>query len=281
VLIIILTTAIAPSLVAQSAPSFEVASIRPSPDEFPPKAAGVQITPGQFRASYLSLRDYISIAYGIRIHQIVAPDWVASTRFEIVAKSPAGAAPEQFPLMMQTLLRERFQLRTHQESREFPIYALGVAKGGPPLVRVPDETPSGEPFTVASSSNGASIGADLGQGSSLTFANNHFEAKKVTMAALADVLSRFVDRPIVDTTGLEGRYDVVFDVAPEDYYPMLIRSAVNSGIALPPEALRLLDNARIDSVPDALRKIGLSLDARQAPLDVVVVDSAQRAPTEN
>jgi len=56
---------------------------------------------------------------------------------------------------------------------------------------------------------------------------------------------------------------------------------VNSGIALPPEALRLLDNARIDSVPDALRKIGLSLDARQAPLDVVVVDSAQRAPTEN
>jgi len=280
-IMIILTGAIAPSLVAQSAPSFDVASIRPSPDEFPPKAGGVQITPGQFRASYLSLKDYIGIAYGMRVHQIVAPDWVGSARFEIVAKLPAAATPDQLPQMMQTLLRERFQLRTHRESREFPVYALEVAKDGHALVRVPDDAPSDAPFTVASSGNGTSIAADLGHGSSLTFANNRFEAKKVTMTALADTLSRFVDRPIVDMTKLEGRYDVVFDVAPEDYYPMLIRSAVNAGITLPPQALRLLDNASVDSVPDALRKIGLSLDPRHAPLEVLVVDTVRRAPTEN
>lgn len=117
--------------------------------------------------------------------------------------------------MMQTLLRERFQLRTHRESREFAVYAVEVAKGGPPLVRVPDDAPSGEPFTVASRSDGTSIGADLGNGSSLMFARR-FEAKKVTMAGLADVLSCFVDRPIVDMTRLEGRYDVAFEVRPED-----------------------------------------------------------------
>jgi uncharacterized protein (TIGR03435 family) len=62
---------------------------------------------------------------------------------------------------------------------------------------------------------------------------------------------------------------------------MLIRSAVNAGISLPPEALRLLDNAKADSVPDALRKIGLSLDPRHAPLVMLVVDTVERAPTGN
>ena len=90
---------------AQSPAAFEVASIRPAPDGLPaPGAAGVHITKRQFRAGYLSLKDYIGIAYGMRVHQIVAPDWVASARFDIVATLPEGLSGDRLPEMMQSLL---------------------------------------------------------------------------------------------------------------------------------------------------------------------------------
>ena len=75
--------------------------------------------------------------------------------------------------------------------------------------------------------SGAAV--DLGQGSSLLLGNNRFEAKKVTMQTLADVLARFVDRPVVNSTGLEGRYDVTFEVPADDFRAMMIRSALASG----------------------------------------------------
>jgi len=263
-------------------PTFEVASIRPSPDGPPaPGAAGVHITQQQVRFSYLSLRDYIGIAYGVPPQQISAPDWVPSARFDIAATFPTGATPEQFPLLVQALLRDRFQLQMHRESREFPVYVLEVASNGPPLVAVPDDAPLDGPFTVTSSGGPEGISADLGQGSSLTFANGRFELKKVTMTALSETLGRFMDRPILNWTKLEGRYNVGFKIAPEEVMPMMIRSAVNAGISLPPQALTLLDGASIGSVEEGLKSAGLSLAARRAPLDVVVVDSIQRAPSEN
>jgi uncharacterized protein (TIGR03435 family) len=271
-----------PVVDAQSPATFEVASIRPTADGLPaPGAAGVHITQRQFRAGYLSLRDYLGIAYGMRLHQIVAPDWVASTRFDIVATFPEGVPGDRLPEMMQSLLAARFALRAHREQREFDVYTLGVSRGGPPLVRVPDDAPADAPFTVASSVSGTNIDADLGGGATLSFGNGKFAAKRVTMTALADTLGRFMDRPILDQTRLEGRYDVVFDVAADDVMPMLIRSGVNAGIQLPPQALQLLEAPSTGSVPDALRKIGLSLERRRAPLEVLVVDSMQRTPTEN
>jgi uncharacterized protein (TIGR03435 family) len=139
---------------------------------------------------------------------------VATTRFEIAATMPEGSNPEkQLAEMMQALLTDRFQLKTHRESREFSVYALGVAAGGPALVRLPDDAASDAPVTVTSSGSGNGIAVDLGQGSSLTFMNNRFEANKVTMQTLAETLGRFVDRPVVDLTTLEGRYDVAFDVS--------------------------------------------------------------------
>jgi uncharacterized protein (TIGR03435 family) len=267
---------------AQTGKRFEVASIRPSPEQPPAQGvAGLTITQQQVRFSWLSLKDYLGIAYELPVHRISAPDWVASTRFEIAATIPADATTEQLDEMMQALLTDRFQLKAHHEKREFSVYALEVAAGGPPLVRLPDDIASDAPITVASQGSGNGVAVDLGQGASLTFMNNRFEVKKVTMAMLADTLGRFVDRPVVDLTKLEGRYDIAFDVAPEEYQPMLIRSAVNAGIALPPQALRLLDTASNASVLDGLKKMGLSLQSRREPLDVLVVDSMQRMPTEN
>ena len=278
---LVLTAASLPSLHAQTTPAFEVASIRPTPDT-PPAAgvAGVHISQQQVRFSYLSLRDYISIAHKVSIQQISAPEWINSARFDIAATFPAGATREQFPQLVEALLRDRFRLRVHRESRESPIYALERLPGFR-LTPVPEETLTEGPVAVTSSGSPDGVVADLGQGSSLLFTKDRFEVRKVTMAILTETLGRFLDRPVVNLTKLEGHYDLSFTIAPEEYMPMLVRSAVNAGIPLPPTALSALDGASIGSVIDGLKALGLSLEARRGPLDVLVVDSIERMPTEN
>jgi uncharacterized protein (TIGR03435 family) len=101
------------------------------------------------------------------------------------------------------------------------------------------------------------------------------------MAALAASLERFMDRPIVDMTNLKGSYDLALDVTPEDYQAMLIRAAVTAGVVLPPQALRFLDGASIPSLFEAMQKLGLKLDARKAPLDLLMIDEARKTPSEN
>jgi len=133
--------------------------------------------------------------------------------------------------------------------------------------------------TGAGGSQGVAI--NYGRGTSYTFSNNRFEAKRFTMELFAGNLERFVDRPIVDMTDLKGTYDIVLDVTQEDYRTMLIRAGINAGVTLPPEALRLLDGASVASLLDAIQKLGLRLDARKAPLDLLVIDDARKTPTEN
>jgi len=134
---------------------------------------------------------------------------------------------------------------------------------------------------VTGSGGSQGIAVNYGRGTSYTFANNRFEAKRFTMELFSANLERFVDRPIVDMTNLKGTYDIVLDVTQEDYRAMLIRAGVNAGVSLPPEALRLLDSASVASLLDAIQKLGLKLDARKAPLDLLVIDDAQKTPTEN
>jgi len=101
------------------------------------------------------------------------------------------------------------------------------------------------------------------------------------MIAVAEILTRFVDRAVLDRTGLTGTYDIVLNVAPDDFTPLIIRSAINAGITLPPQALRVLDGANADPLSGPLRDVGLTLESRKAPLSVVVVDAIARTPTEN
>jgi uncharacterized protein (TIGR03435 family) len=269
-------------------PSFEVASIRPaSGAPQPGVAVGVHTDGAQFRSTYLTLKDYIGMAYRLKLYQISGPDWVGTDRFDIAATLPEGTLPSQTPAMMQTLLEERFQLKTHREQKEFPVYALEIAKGGlkipeaPPLAESEKADPRApQAFTGSGTNQGISI--NLGQGSSFSFSNNKLEAKRLTMASLAGTLERFLDRPVVDMTDLKGSYDFSIDVTAEDYRAMLIRSAVVAGVVLPPEVLRVLDSSSTPgSLFDGLGKLGLRLDARKAPLDLLVIDSALKTPTEN
>src|SRR5262245_26115647 len=116
-------------VIAQERPTFEVESIKPTPEDLPAQVtAGVTIDGAQIRASRLSLKDYIAIAYRVKIHQIVGPDWLGSARFEIVAKLPEGSSQNQVAEMLQTLLADRFGMKMHRESKDFPVYTLEVAK---------------------------------------------------------------------------------------------------------------------------------------------------------
>ncbi len=101
------------------------------------------------------------------------------------------------------------------------------------------------------------------------------------MDEFADSLGRFADRPVVNMTEAQGKYDFTVEMAPEDYRAILIRSAVNAGVTLPPEALRLLEGFSGESTFLALQTVGLKLESRKSPLDFLVIDSVAKTPTEN
>jgi uncharacterized protein (TIGR03435 family) len=261
-----------------------VASIRRSSEQVTQVNVGLRITGTQVRISFMSIKDYIGMAYSVRPNQISGPDWLAQQRFDIVATIPAGVSPAQVPAMLQALLADRFQMKVHRESKEFPVYALTVAKGGLKIREVPPgpDAAAGPPgVNVAATGTGAGVAVNMGGGSSFALGNNKLEARKMTMTAFADVLTRFVDRPVVDMTGLKGVYDLTLELSPDDYTATLVRSAVNQGVVLPPQALRVLETASADPFSAPLRQVGLALDSRKAPLDVIVVDAALKTPTEN
>ena len=265
--------------------AFEVASIRPSaPQTVQTLGVGVHIDGAQVRLVALTLKDYLSMAYRVRLSQISGPDWVGSDRFDISATMPAGSSTAQFPGMLRALLAERFQVKLHHETKDFPVYALEVDKGGIKMQEVApeaDTSPGEKPVNVTGGGSVRGVAVNLGDGSSYAFSNNRFEARKMTMANLARNLERFVDRPMLDMTGLKGRYDFALDVTEEDYRAMLVRSAVSAGVALPPQALRALEVGSPVSLFQSMQKLGLKVDARKAPLDLLVVDEASKTPTEN
>jgi uncharacterized protein (TIGR03435 family) len=234
------------------------------------------------------LDDYIAISYRVKNYQISAPEWMASERFDINAKLPEGGVAKQVPEMLQVLLEERFQMKMHRESKEFPVYGLVLGKGDVKLRESPPDSAHDAQngaqrgaVNVAASGQPGGVTINYGNGSYFTFGDNRLEGHKLSAAAMADVLARFADRPVVDMTNLKGNYDFVLELSPEDFRAMMIRSAVTAGVALAPQALQLAAAASGDSLVNALEKLGLKLDPRKAPIEVLVIDHAEKSPTDN
>jgi uncharacterized protein (TIGR03435 family) len=169
--------------------TFEVASVKPNPSGN--GHAGIDVDGNMIRMTNVTLPAAIVWAYEISAPQISGPAWIESERYDIVAKTAAGA-PE--PAMMRALLAERFKLTAHTGTKEFSIYALVVAKNGPKLKK-------------------AEPGED-----DVNSKRGHLTARKVSMARLADFLARpraGLGRPVVDKTGLEGAFDFTLDWTPD------------------------------------------------------------------
>jgi uncharacterized protein (TIGR03435 family) len=234
------------------------------------------------RYSALSLKLYLGMAYRLKNYQIAVPDWMASTRWDITAKLPPGSNSKEVPEMMQALLRDRLRMRMHRETRETAVYGLVIGKAGLKLKESPANL--GEPpnrSVNAAMASGAGTTVTYGNGAYFTFGNNRFEGKKLPVSIIADALSRFADRPVVDRTGLKGDYDFSMEFSPEDFRAMMIRAAIAGGTVVSPEVLKLLDASTGDTLVNAVEKLGIKLESRKAPIEMLVIDEAQKTPTEN
>ncbi len=272
---------IAPVL-TQPALRFDVASIRPTPDDNAGSRIGLRVSGSLAQYSGLTLRDYIGEAYSLDPPQVIAPDWMNGQRYEISASLPAGATREQVPAMLQLLLAERFQLKVHRESRPFPVYALVVSQGGLKLKGTPVD-PNAPPLG-ATESVGAAGNSGLVinmRGGTFAMADGKFEIKQLKMEDLALALTRFSDRKTIDATGLADRFDLTLALTPEDFNLVYLRGLVNNGYTRSPQALRTLDGSPANILGRYLETFGLALEERRVPLDVVVVDSASKEPTAN
>jgi uncharacterized protein (TIGR03435 family) len=267
-------------------PEFDVASVKPSVESANPLnnvSRGLHIDGAMVSYNGMPLKWYIRTAYAVKESQISGPDWLGSERFDIVAKLPSGATREQIPAMMQKLLADRFKLTLHRESKEFPVYALVVGKNGPKLKESPldadtDDGPgkTNVDVSVTGGERGATV--SLGKGASVAFEAQRLVAKKVTMAYLADSLARFLDRPVVDMTGLTGTYDCTIPYNLDDLRALILSSAP-AGTPMPPRQAEVGETGV--SLMDSLDALGLKLEPRKAPLDMLVVDHIDKVPSAN
>jgi uncharacterized protein (TIGR03435 family) len=228
-----------------------------------------------------------------------ATDWSGGERFDISAKLPEGASRDQVPAMLQNLLAARFKLATHREYREQLVYALVAAKGGPKLQPASQSSDSlnaaaNPQFGEPSNMNGVYFYSenvpDPG-GSRIVIMNsprmgtvrniesgspkyiNRFEAPGITFGGLADLLTiaGVVDpEPVIDLTGEKGRYQVVLEMSMAELQAL---SSSGSRDDLP--------GASLKAAQDGLKKLGLQLEHRKVPIEVLVVDHLEKAPTEN
>ena len=304
------------------APSFEVATIRPAPPITTLAAqiqsgkahVGMNIDGARVDIGFMSLADLLAYAYRVKPFQISGPDWMKQERFDIQAKLPDGASKDQVPEMMQALLSERFKLAEHRETKDHPVYALIPGKNGPKLVESaaePDpppaaalapDTPGGRGAVSFGTPNGAvsikqegrgmvvtggqpGIGAtrvSMGQNGSM-----RMEMSKMTMAALADMLTRFVDRPVLDMTELKGTYQVALELPLEELMAMARAMAPElaglggPGGPGPANAPATASDPSGGSIFNAVQQLGLKLDSRKAPIETIVVDHLEKTPGEN
>ncbi|MGO9012389.1 MAG: TIGR03435 family protein [Bryobacteraceae bacterium] len=323
----------AAAVLAQTGPdklTFEVASVKPATPLTPGR---MMITmhggpgtsdPGQATFSNVTQRMLLAKAYGVQDYQISGPGWLDSERYEIAAKVPKGTTEEQFKVMLQNLLADRFKLTLHHETRDLPRYVLVVAKNGPKLKESAPPPPApdgGAPKDGAGAGyGGPPPGAGLGpppgpppgEGGMprLQMGKDGFpklppgagrggvilmmmpgRARMIgngqPISKLADALARQLGRPVTDKTGLTGAYDFTLDFDPEGSMGgrggMMMRmpggpppgGGGDGPAANPPET-------EAAGLFTALQEqLGLKVEQKKGPLDMLVVDHSEKVPVEN
>jgi uncharacterized protein (TIGR03435 family) len=236
------------------APTFEVASVKRLPADAPRRPLVREVTPTSLTLRNATLGNCIMWAYGNQHFEVVGPDWrdrPTDVIYDIVAKSASPVPEAQLKLMFQTLLKERLELAFHRETRELPVFAMVVARNGPKFRR--SET-DGEPSMKPAGPYAT-------------------RSERVSMAQLAKIMDPpFTSRHVVDETGLAGTFDFTLDLS---------RYVLDAETGKP-----VVDNVgRIDEEGAYIRalpdQLGLRLERRMAPLEVMVIDHVEKDPTAN
>jgi uncharacterized protein (TIGR03435 family) len=229
----------------------------------------------------------ISTAFDVKAYQVNGPAWLDSERYDIIAKVAPGATEEQVNVMWQNLLKERFGLVVHHDSKEFQVEELQVAKGGPKFKETalaPDTLlatpPSGPPKL---DKNGfldvQGRGMMMMMRTGPTGPNAQLVGKAQTMAELTKLLGNQLNHPVVDKTGLTGKYD--FQV---EYTPDLSGLPIGPAGADGHSGAAASDTASEPGSTLAAaiqQQLGLKLSSSKAKLDVIAIDKAEKVPTEN
>lgn len=289
---------------------------------------GMTVAGTRVDLGYMTLADIIPIAYDVKPFQVDGPGWLNSERFDIQAKMPEGSTRDQVPAMLQALLAERFQLKIHREKREHSVYALVEAKGGHKMKPAePAKEAAADTSTTPNDPNVLNLGnaqvrieagagaRGLGAGGALPAGNlatvttpdggamkismtpdgqMRMEFTQVSMLQLAEMLTRMVEKPVLDMTNLKGNYQASLGLSMVDLLGMARANSLTAGL-LPPGGLNNPFGARggnaaqppqasdpsTNSVFTSIQQLGLSLDSRKEPVDFIVVDHAEKTPTEN
>jgi uncharacterized protein (TIGR03435 family) len=251
-------------VVAADLPSFEAASVKHSDPKA--KSLGSNVCtggpgtsdPGMLHCTNTGLSLYILLAYDVKWYQLVSPDWVihggSETGYDVTAKIPAGTSKGDYRLMLQRLLADRFGVVVHRETRELPVYSLASGKGK--LKMVPSSSP-----------------APPGPRCATSFVENHFHlaCHNTLMKDLAGNLETQFWSNVADKTGLSGEYDFTLDFIPAESWQAKVGWSPSSAIT---------DNT--PSLDAAIsEQLGLKLERGKGPVEVLVVDKAEKNPTEN
>jgi uncharacterized protein (TIGR03435 family) len=254
--------------------TFEVASVKPSAKQgMRTRMTGGPGTsdPGRFKATNAELTLLVMRAYGIEYDQLKGPAWMETIQFDVIANVPPGATVEQFRKMLQNLLAERFRMQVHRETRAQSVYELTVAKNGPKLKPAAegsgtdDFIPGSGPrrsdrdnFPILPPGRPNIACAHLAQNSYCTF-------RMLTMGMLVQRLSfpNFADRRVVDKTGLVGTYDFTLNFGHTG------GQTSDSDNNAPP-------------IEEAVQQqLGLKLSFSKGSVEVLVIDHAEKMPTQN
>lgn len=244
-------------------PVFEAATIKPTD----PAANGswFNTDPGRMDAQNWTFKSYVLIAYSLRPYQLTGiSGWMDSERFDIAAKledmGDKGLPGKDDPIArhqaedgririaLQALLAERFRLKFHRESKTITGYAMSLAKGG------------FKPAPVAA-----------GSGPSMRYGGGHLNAKRASMQRMAVFLESELNQPVADLTNLSGFFDFTLDWTPEEL------RARSSSDAPPSSVYVASDPSKTASIFTALQEqLGLRLETKKVPVEIIVVDSAER-----
>jgi uncharacterized protein (TIGR03435 family) len=214
-----------------------------------PSGGGVN-DPSLVTYSAVTLKMLLARAYGLHLDQVSGPAWLETERYNIAAKIPDGAPKDSSLVMLQNLLTERFQLTLHIITKPTQGYTLVVGKTPLKITKSADQE-----STVKKTSGFTSSG--------------HLTWKGHTMVEFANSLSIFLTRPVSDMTGLAGRYDMALDASPDSIPGLRAFAAPNP------------DADPLPTIFAAIRGLGLNLEPRDTTAKQLIVDSANKVPTQN
>jgi uncharacterized protein (TIGR03435 family) len=262
------------------AQTFEVASVKAEPTgSQAPRMVAVIGGPGskdptRIRFVNYSLRALTQSAYSVAYYQVSGPEWTEQLRYEVMATLPEGATKEELYSMLQNLLAERFKLAIHREEKTMPLYSLTVANGGPKLLKTAPEQDASDdsdkhgPVNLKRDKDGypkLSPGVNMAMMSGPTGTFARLQGHNQAIAYLVQNLSAQLAAPVRDDTCLIEKYDFT------------LAWISHPAGQLPTES----EDAGPSLISAVRQQLGLKLIAKKGQVEIIVIDHAEKQPSEN